>query len=515
MAVELERLVVLIESNTRAYERSMLRLQQQTDKAIRGASKSIGGLDKSFAAATRSAKAFGAALGVSVGVGAFRQLASSIAETVHQADDLVDLADKLGITTDALQELQYQAKQNGSSAEDLNAALDQFSKRVGQAAAGSGELLKIFQQYGIALRDANGNLRPLADLLADYAELLKSTASEQERANLAAQAFKNLDMASVFGGGADGIRKSADEAHRFNQVVGEEGLRTLSGYEQEMVRLQGVWNTAWTQMTVVTLQALEKIGQAEHFILDPVIEFLSNLKSAEQRASEAGAAAGKLIAGGRTSAAANDRINQAFGDAGIAAPATGSAFTPLDPAVLDSLSGSLNSLTTAREQHTGAIREETAAIEDLAPALEAENVAEQQLINTLDELRFSAGSALDAFAQSIANAQGPLEALKAGLVDVLQTIIRIAEQQAISKLFGAFGTAGGGILGGLLGAAPGIGSVAPARAASSQAVAVHVTATPSPLLNLTITRSSQAAEARAIARGPAVARDNSMRFAIP
>jgi hypothetical protein len=35
------------------------------------------------------------------------------------------------------------------------------------------------------------------------------------------------------------------------------------------------------------------------------------------------------------------------------------------------------------------------------------------------------------------------------------------------------------------------------------------------LLNLTITSSSQQAEERAIARGPVVARNNSMRYAIP
>ena len=514
MATDLERLTVLIEANTRSYERSMLRLQQQTDKAIRGASKSIGTLDNSLKKVTRTARTMGAALGVSVGVGAFKQLASSIADTVHEADDLVDLADKLGITTDALQELQYQAKQNGSSTEDLNAALDQFSKRVGQAAAGSGELLKIFDQYGIELRDSAGQVRPLTDLLADYAELLKSTASEQERANLAAQAFKNLDMASVFGGGAEGIRKSAEEAHNFNQVVGEEGLRTLSGYEQEMVRLQGAWNTAWTQMTVITLSALEKIGQAEHLILDPIIDFLNYIqKSAEERAADAGTAAGRAIAkrfkGQKSSAAANDRINQAFGDIGIA-PAPAGDFAPLDPAVLDSISGSLNSLTDARESHIEAVKMETIALEDLSTVLETETVAQEQLIATLDEIRFASGSALSAFTDSIAAAQGPLEAMKASLVDILQTIIRIAEQQAIAKLFGAFGTAAPGILSGL----PGIGSVAPAAAAAPASTNVHITAEPSPLLNLTITKSSQAAEERAIARGPVVARNNQMRYGI-
>jgi hypothetical protein len=46
-------------------------------------------------------------------------------------------------------------------------------------------------------------------------------------------------------------------------------------------------------------------------------------------------------------------------------------------------------------------------------------------------------------------------------------------------------------------------------------VNVNVTAHPSPLLDLKIEKRSMAAEERAIARGPAVARNNSQRFAVP
>ena len=61
MATDLERLTVLIEANTRSYERAMLRLQQTTDKAIRGASKSITALDKSLKNASKTAQATGLA----------------------------------------------------------------------------------------------------------------------------------------------------------------------------------------------------------------------------------------------------------------------------------------------------------------------------------------------------------------------------------------------------------------------------------------------------------------------
>ena len=133
----------------------------------------------------------------------------------------------------------------------------------------------------------------------------------------------------------------------------------------------------------------------------------------------------------------------------------------------------------------------------------------------MDTLRDAAGSAMDSFAQSLANAEGPLEALKAGLVDILQTIIRIAEQQAITRLFGASGTAGGGSSG-ILQRFVRPASAAwrrprpPRRPVDERAYHRRAVAAAQP----DITKSAQAAEERAIARGPVVARNNSLRYGI-
>jgi hypothetical protein len=142
----------------------------------------------------------------------------------------------------------------------------------------------------------------------------------------------------------------------------------------------------------------------------------------------------------------------------------------------------------------------------LVSAIEAQEKAQDTLIDTLDTIRDAAGGALDAFAQSIANSEGPLKAMKAALQDILQTVLRLAEEKLLLQLFGAAGTS---TLGGLK--IPGL-SLGGAGA-SAQAVAVHVTA--SPLFEVKIAQSASAAEGRAIARGPSVARNNQQRYAVP
>ena len=152
-----------------------------------------------------------------------------------------------------------------------------------------------------------------------------------------------------------------------------------------------------------------------------------------------------------------------------------------------------NALRQAGAEATAAQKQR---ISELVPQMEAQQKAYDDLIDTLDTVRDAAGGVLDAFAQSIQAGEGPIKALKASLLDLLQTIIRIGEQRAILALFGMGGTAGGGIIG---------------RAV--QQVAVHVTA--SPEFHVSQAKSSKQAEDRAVARGPAVARSNNLRYATP
>jgi hypothetical protein len=516
---DLERLTILIEANTRQITRQLKTLERDIDKSMRTSARSVNTLNKSLATATRTAKTFATAFGVGFLTGGLAQLPGALQDVVESVADLGDQADKIGITAEQLQELNFQAEQTGSSAEAMAASLEQFSKRLAEARTGSGELYKLLLANGVALddlakMDVNEALRVFVDILGnakDQADALKIATIGGGKAA--------TDWALTFRDGSDAMREFADQAHRTAQIITNETVESAKELDDKFKLVLGTISQivksgvvdAFSDIAdeidringlIETLQNFGRRVRSQPSPFSSTVEEFEEYAKVGQRVDEAFAGIGEQQRDAELRRALERKLSIApGGDEGLGTPSV--------------LPAAIKERSKAREEETQTIKRQIPVIEELNAVVEEENLAQEQLIDTLDEIRFAAGSALDAFAQSIANAQGPLEALKAGLADVLQTIIRIAEQQAITRLFGGFGTAGGGILGGLLGAAPGIGSVAPARAASSQAVAVHVTATPSPLLNLTITQSSQAAEERAIARGPVVARNNSLRYAVP
>jgi hypothetical protein len=64
-------------------------------------------------------------------------------------------------------------------------------------------------------------LRPLYELLAEYADLIKNAANDRDRAVLATEAFSRAgdEMASVLRGGSTGLATFRQRAHELNQVA--------------------------------------------------------------------------------------------------------------------------------------------------------------------------------------------------------------------------------------------------------------------------------------------------------
>lgn len=138
---------------------------------------------------------------------------------VDTLDDLGDLAPRLGLSVDALVQLQYAAERSGASAQDLNQAMRVFNQNVGYARAGIGPLTSLLQKVSPKflrqLKATKGNeeaLRLLADAMAKIQDPTK-------RAALAAAAFggQGAAMIPLLGQGSDGIDKLR---HRYLELAG-------------------------------------------------------------------------------------------------------------------------------------------------------------------------------------------------------------------------------------------------------------------------------------------------------
>ena len=211
--------------------------QQQVERSTRRMEQRVEGFEKRITRITGETVKWGAALIGITGAAGLGRLVTNLART---GDEIQKTADKIGIGTSQLQELRFAAERTGVATGTLDLSLQRFSRRVGEAANGSGELSKIVEETGLELRDASGNIRPLNEILLDYADIIAKTESPQEKLRLAFKAFDSEGAALVntLNEGSEGLQAYADRANELGGILSQDAIQASVEFNDALTDLQ-------------------------------------------------------------------------------------------------------------------------------------------------------------------------------------------------------------------------------------------------------------------------------------
>ena len=213
--VDLAKLSVQLELQTAAFEASVKQMDKQLKKMDENTQKSSRGITSLNAAVSKLGKGF-AGLAAGITVGAFTQQTK---EALEFADSIAKTADKVGVTTNELQELRFAASQSGIETRTLDMALQRFARRMGEAAQGTGELLKTTKELGIQFQDEDGRYFSTTELLVQYADAMGKAGTQQEKLRLAFKAFDSEGAALV-----NLLGEGSEELEAFRKQAVELGL---------------------------------------------------------------------------------------------------------------------------------------------------------------------------------------------------------------------------------------------------------------------------------------------------
>lgn len=239
MAQDIEKLVLSIEANTKQLERSMKKVENTVNGSMKKSASHAKKFNTALAASQRHMALFLKTMAGAVAIGSLAQLPGVIGDLVSQTGDIGKVADKVGLTTQSLQELRFAAELAGLSTGQLDTGMQRFARRLAEAANGSGELLGILKANNVALRNADGSMRSQNELLDDYADLIKNAGSEQEQLLLAFKGFdtEGAAMVNVLRDGSAGLRAFRQEAHDAGGVIEEDLIREMEELDDRFQRL--------------------------------------------------------------------------------------------------------------------------------------------------------------------------------------------------------------------------------------------------------------------------------------
>ncbi len=112
-----------------------------------------------------------------------------ITGSLEMGSRINDLSEKLGVGTDELQQFQYAAKLTGVDGESAAQALGFLNKAMGESLVAGSPQAKMFSDMHVAVKNADGSVRELSDVIPELADSFAAMGSDQERTAKAMQIF--------------------------------------------------------------------------------------------------------------------------------------------------------------------------------------------------------------------------------------------------------------------------------------------------------------------------------------
>jgi hypothetical protein len=148
-------------------------------------------------------------------------------KAIETGDQFNKMAQRTGIGVEALSGIAYAADLSDVAMGDLGTSMEKFARNVAAAAGGSKEQAAAFAAIGVSVKNADGSIRPLDQLLAQVATKFSTYKDGVEKTALAQALFgkSGAAMIPLLNQGSDGLKSAAAEAkalgYNFEGIAGQ------------------------------------------------------------------------------------------------------------------------------------------------------------------------------------------------------------------------------------------------------------------------------------------------------
>lgn len=271
---DLERLNIILAARDREFSKALDRNIRRIERFEKRSHRKMSKASKHFDVMAVAAKRLLPALAALASIDATRRIVSDL-------DDIGKTADKIGLTTDALQELRSVAESAGVAQSSLDSSMERFSKRIGEATLGTGAAHKALKEMGLeaeALAEMG-----LDKALSVVADSIAGIPDPMERTARAAALFgrEGVAMVNLLREGSAGMAKMRSEARELGIVIDEKLIREAEGAQTQLDLMGRVikanLSTAMIELAPLLVAGAEgaaKMAQAIAGLANIVSEFL-------------------------------------------------------------------------------------------------------------------------------------------------------------------------------------------------------------------------------------------------
>lgn len=212
-------------------------------------------------------------IGVDVGLRIVGAMAAATAGIVALANKGIQLGDqlsktaaKLGTTTEQLNGLRFAAEQTGVASSTLDMAMQRMTRRLSEAANGTGVAAKALKELGLDAKELQK--LPLQEQFNRISDAMQGVENQSDRVRLAFKLFDSEGVALVntLNAGRDALNDLYEENKRYGNYLDQ----TQSRVVQEATDAQGRLKTA---MSGLALQLGATLAPAFEVVYNAIAKF--------------------------------------------------------------------------------------------------------------------------------------------------------------------------------------------------------------------------------------------------
>lgn len=203
-------------------------------------------LDRAFAGVRKTMQSLGTLAGVSVG----GSLVVMGKQAINSADKIQKLSQRLGASSEALSQYRHVADLSGVSFDTLTMGWQRMTRRVAEAANGTGEARNALKELGINAKE----LKQLApeqqfEVLADAIHGVKDPA-DQVRIAMKLFDSEGVSLIQTMQEGSEGIRRMREQAVNLGKSLSQDQVNAAAAANDALTNLSGAITGGITQSIV-------------------------------------------------------------------------------------------------------------------------------------------------------------------------------------------------------------------------------------------------------------------------
>ncbi len=189
-----------------------------------------------------------------VGVG----ITALVLPVANTADELANLAQKTGVSVEALSALTYVAQMSDADLQGLVKGLQRLSVAMFDTQVQGEEGSAALKALGVSAVDASGQIRPTEQVLLDLADKFATMPDGADKAALAIKLFgkEGMSLIPLLNQGRAGITALMEEAERFGLVINSQTAQAAELLNDNLDRLRGMLEGVQRQIGAAVIPIL-------------------------------------------------------------------------------------------------------------------------------------------------------------------------------------------------------------------------------------------------------------------